>query len=150
MLQINSLAPDFNLKDKDGNFHQLSSFRGQKVVLYFYPKDNTPGCTSEALEFKRLYEEFKSKNTVIIGISKDSPSSHQRFIEKYDLPFLLLSDESLKVLQDYEVWKEKTLYGKSFLGVIRSTYVIDEEGKIVYAKEKVNAKANPSEVCSLL
>ena len=150
MLQINSLAPDFNLKDKDGNFHQLSSFRGQKVVLYFYPKDNTPGCTSEALEFKRLYEEFKSKNTVIIGISKDSPSSHQRFIEKYDLPFLLLSDESLKVLQDYEVWKEKTLYGKSFLGVIRSTYVIDEEGKIIYDKEKVNAKANPSEVSSLL
>ena len=149
-MNVGDKAPEILGINEKGEEIRLSNYKGKKLVLYFYPKDSTSGCTSEALEFKRLYEEFKSKNTVIIGISKDSPSSHQRFIEKYDLPFLLLSDESLKVLQDYEVWKEKTLYGKSFLGVVRSTYVIDEEGKIIYAKEKVNAKSNPEEVCSLL
>lgn len=139
MLEINTKAPDFSLLDKDGNTIQLSDFLGKKVVIYFYPKDNTPGCTRQACAFRDSFEEFKEKDVVVIGISKDSEKSHQNFTTKYDLPFLLLSDPDLKVIQAYDVWQEKKLYGKVSMGVVRSTYIIDEKGMI----EKVYAKAKP-------
>lgn len=129
-LEIGQPAPDFALQDKTGTVHRLSDFKGQKVVIYFYPKDNTSGCTKEALQFKDLYEEFQQKDTVIIGISKDSVKSHQNFSEKYDLPFLLLSDPELTTLKDYGVWQEKKMYGKTHMGTVRSTFIIDAQGII--------------------
>ncbi len=144
-MKINDKAIDFNLMDSDGIYHKLSQFLGQKVVLYFYPKDNTSGCTNQALEFKRLYQEFKDLNTVLIGISKDSVSSHKKFSTKYDLPFLLLSDESLEVLKAYGVYQEKTMYGKKFMGVIRTTFIINEQGYIISKEEKVSSSKNPLE-----
>lgn len=139
MLEINTKAPDFSLKDKDGNTVRLSDFSGKKVVVYFYPKDNTPGCTRQACAFRDNFDGFKDKDVVVIGISKDSEKSHQNFVAKHDLPFILLSDPDLEAIQAYDVWQEKKLYGKVSMGVVRSTYIIDEKGMI----EKVYAKAKP-------
>ncbi|MBS6565046.1 MAG: thioredoxin-dependent thiol peroxidase [Selenomonadales bacterium] len=139
MLQAGNKAPDFNLKDKDGNNVSLSDFRGKKVVLYFYPKDNTPGCSRQAQAFAALYEQFKNLNVQIIGVSRDSALSHQKFADKYSLPFILLSDPELEAIQAYGVWQEKKLYGKISMGVTRSTFLIDEEGNI----EKIIPKAKP-------
>jgi len=139
LLEAGTKAPDFTLSDKDGNPVTLSGFLGKKVVLYFYPKDNTPGCTRQACAFKSAYDGFRSQEVVVIGISKDSEKSHQKFAEKYELPFLLLSDPELTAIQAYGVWQEKKLYGKVSMGVVRSTFVIDEQGVI----EKVFPKAKP-------
>ena len=139
MLELGSKAPDFSLKDKDGNEVRLTDFAGKKVVLYFYPKDNTPGCTRQACAFAQAYEGFMANDIVVIGISKDSVASHQKFAEKYELPFILLSDPEKDVIQAYDVWQEKKLYGKVSFGVQRSTYIIDENGFI----EKVFPKAKP-------
>ena len=146
MLQINTIAPDFKLKNYKGEEYTLSQFKGKKVVLYFYPKNNTSGCTTQALEFKNVYDLFQKKNVVIIGISKDSLDSHQKFQKKYDFPFILLSDPSTETIQKYDVWKEKKLYGKTYMGVVRTTYIIDEQGVIIWAQEKVNPKTNASDV----
>lgn len=146
MLQINTIAPDFKLKNYKGEEYTLSEFKGKKVVLYFYPKNNTSGCTTQALEFKNVYNQFQKKNVVIIGISKDSLDSHQQFQKKYDFPFILLSDPSTETIQKYDVWKEKKLYGKTYMGVVRTTYIIDEQGVIIWAQEKVNPKTNASDV----
>lgn len=139
MLEAGVKAPAFTLPDKDGNPVSLSDFLGKKVILYFYPKDNTPGCTRQACAFAGSYDAFRDLDAVVIGVSKDSTASHQRFAEKYNLPFLLLSDPELGVLQAYGVWQEKKLYGKVSLGVVRSTYIIDPQGVI----EKVYPKAKP-------
>ena len=139
MLEIGTKAPAFTLPDKDGNLVSLSDFAGKKVVLYFYPRDNTPGCTRQACAFAGAYEDFKKINAVVIGVSKDSAASHQKFAEKYGLPFLLLSDPELAAIQAYGVWQEKKLYGKAGMGVVRSTFVIDENGLL----EKIMMKAKP-------
>lgn len=139
MLELGSKAPDFCLKDKDGQDVSLSNFEGKKVVLYFYPRDNTPGCTRQACAFAQAYEGFKAKDIVVIGVSKDSVASHQKFADKYQLPFILISDPDLIAIQAYDVWKEKKMYGKVSFGVQRSTYIIDEQGII----EKVFPKAKP-------
>lgn len=138
MLDIHIPAPVFNLPDQDGNTVKLSDFKGQKVVLYFYPKDNTPGCTKEACAFAAAYDGFKEQNVVVIGISKDSVRSHQKFADKFQLPFLILADPKLEAIQAYDVWKEKKLYGRTYMGITRSTYLIDEEGIIQRAYEKVD------------
>ena len=150
MLEINSMAPDFTLPDQNGEMHSLSDFRGKKVVLYFYPKDNTPGCTKQACGFTLLSPQFKEKNAVIIGVSKDSVESHKKFEAKQNLGITLLADPELKAIQAYDVWKEKTMCGKKYMGVVRSTYVIDEEGKIINASEKVKADKNPNDTLALL
>ena len=139
MLEVNRKAPDFTLSDKDGRQVSLSDFLGKKVVLYFYPKDNTPGCTRQACAFAAAYEQFKEQDVVVIGISKDSTASHQKFAQKYNLPFILLSDPELQAIQAYDVWQEKKLYGKVSMGVVRTTYIIDEQGNI----EKVMPKVKP-------
>ena len=146
MLKIGMTAPNFSLPDKDGKIINLTDFLGKKVVLYFYPKDNTSGCTKQALAFKENYEEFLSRGITVIGISKDSMKSHQSFISKYDLPFILLSDTSLEVLQKYGVWQEKKMYGKPYMGVVRTTFVINEEGIIEKIYEKVKPEENAKEV----
>lgn len=150
MLQTGSQAPDFTLTDKDGNAVSLSDFRGKKVVLYFYPKDNTPGCTRQACAFAGAYEAFKSRNVAVIGISKDSASSHRKFAEKNSLPFILLSDPELQAIQAYDVWKEKKLYGKVSMGVVRSTYIIGENGVIEKAMPKVKPDTNAADVLEYL
>lgn len=150
MLEIGTKAPAFTLPDKDGNMVSLTDFIGKKVVLYFYPKDNTPGCTKQACAFASAYEGFRSKDIAVIGISKDSTASHQRFAEKYDLPFILLSDPDRQAIEGFDVWKEKKLYGKVSMGVVRTTYVIDEEGTILWAKEKVKPDTNAAEILSWL
>ena len=147
MLVTGSKAIDFTLPDEQGNPVSLHSFKGKKVVLYFYPKDNTPGCTKQACAFKAAYDEFKREDIVVIGISKDS---HVKFKEKYELPFLLLSDTELKVIQAYDVWKEKKLYGKTYMGVTRSTYVIDEEGIIIKTFEKASPANNAADILQYL
>lgn len=150
MLKVSDKALDFKLKNQFNEEVSLSDFLGKKVVLYFYPKDNTPGCTQQALGFKEKYNEFLNKNTVIIGISKNSISSHQKFIEKYDLPFILLSDPDLEVIKMYNAYGLKKLYGKTSLGVIRTTYLINEEGFIEQIYQKVKAKENANEIiCTL-
>lgn len=146
MLKVGTKAPNFSLPNKDGKLINLSDFLGQKVVLYFYPKDNTSGCTKQALAFKENYDEFLSKGVIVIGISKDSISSHQKFIDKYDLPFILLSDVELNTIKEYEVWQEKKLYGKPYMGIVRTTYVIDEFGNIEKVYEKVKPDTNASEI----
>ena len=140
MLETGMEAPDFTLEDKDGVKHSLSDFRGKKVVLYFYPKDNTSGCTLEARSYEERLKEFAEKNAVVIGISKDSKKSHQSFMEKQNLSFLLLSDENLDVIKMYDVWREKNMYGKKTFGVERSTFLIDEEGKLIEVRRKAKAK----------
>lgn len=146
MLEIGTKAPDFTLPDQNGEMHSLSDYKGQKVILYFYPKDNTPGCTKQACNFGELYPQFQEKGAVVIGISKDSVASHKKFEEKYSLPFTLLSDTELKAIQAYDVWKEKKNYGKVSMGVVRTTYLIDEEGKIAKAFDKVKAAENPQDM----
>ena len=150
MLEVGMKAPLFTLPDKDGNLVSLSDFLGKKVVLYFYPKDNTPGCTRQACAFGESYEAFQAKNTVVIGISKDSVASHQRFAEKYHLPFILLSDPELQAIQAYGVWQEKKLYGKVSMGVVRSTYLIDERGMIEKVMPKVKPDTNAGELLEYL
>lgn len=146
MLEIGTKAPDFTLPDQNGEMHSLSDYKGQKVILYFYPKDNTPGCTKQACNFGELYPQFQEKGAVVIGISKDSVASHKKFEEKYSLPFTLLSDTELKAIQAYDVWKEKKNYGKVSMGVVRTTYLIDEGGKIAKAFDKVKAAENPQDM----
>ena len=150
MLEIGSQAPDFALTDKDGNTVRLSDFPGRKVVLYFYPKDNTPGCTRQACAFAAAYEEFRSQDIAVIGISKDSAASHRKFAEKFDLPFLLLSDPELQAIQSYGVWQEKKLYGKVSMGVVRSTFIIDAQGKLEKIMPKVKPDTNAAEILSYL
>ena len=146
MLNENTKAPEFTLHDKDGNSVSLSDFRGKKVVLYFYPKDNTPGCTRQACAFAAAYEGFRSRDVVVIGISKDSVASHLKFAQKYDLPFILLSDPELQAIQAYGVWQEKKLYGKVSMGVVRSTFIIDEQGQIEKVMPKVKPDTNAAEI----
>lgn len=150
MLEIDMKAPEFTLSDKDGNPVSLSDFLGKKVVVYFYPKDNTPGCTRQACAFAGAYEAFKSKDVVVIGISKDSVASHQKFAQKYDLPFILLSDPELQAIQAYGVWQEKKLYGKVSMGVVRSTFLIDEQGNIEKIMPKVKPDTNAAEILAYL
>ena len=150
MLNIGDKAPLFSLPDQNGKVHNLEDYRGQKVVLYFYPKDNTSGCTKQACNFAELYPQFTEKGAVVLGVSKDSVASHKKFEEKYGLPCTLLSDEGLEVLQAYDVWKEKSMYGRKYFGVVRSTYLIDENGIIVRALEKVNAAENPQQMLNEL
>ena len=150
MFEKGMKAPEFTLPDKDGNFVSLSDFLGKKVVLYFYPKDNTPGCTRQACAFAASYEGFKANNVVVIGVSKDSAASHQKFAAKYDLPFVLLSDPDLQVIQAYGVWQEKKLYGKVSMGVVRSTYLIDEQGVIEKVMPKVKPDTNAAEILEYL
>ena len=150
MLEVGMKAPNFTLPDKNGSMVSLSDFLGKKVVLYFYPKDNTPGCTRQACAFALKNKEIESKNAVIIGVSKDSSNSHINFATKYNLPFILLSDTDLVVIKAYGVWKEKKLYGKSFLGVIRATYLIDEQGVIQAVMPKVKPDTNADEILALL
>ena len=146
MLEIGTKAPDFTLPDQNGNMHSLSEYRGKKVILYFYPKDNTPGCTKQACGFAERYPQFTEKGAVVLGVSKDSVASHKKFEEKYGLPFTILSDPELVAIQAYDVWQEKKNYGKTYMGVVRSTYLIDENGKIVKAFDKVKAADNPEQM----
>ena len=150
MLEAGTKAPDFTLMDKDGNTIRLSDFPGKKVVLYFYPKDNTPGCTRQACAFAASYEQFKTQNIVVIGISKDSAASHLKFAQKYDLPFILLSDPELQAIQAYGVWQEKKLYGKVSMGVVRTTYIIDEQGNIEKVMPKVKPDTNAADILAYL
>jgi len=150
MLEIGMKAPEFTLNDKDGNSVTLSDFKGKKVVLYFYPKDNTPGCTRQACSFAMNYSNFEEKNVIVIGISKDSVASHLKFAEKYDLPFVLLSDPDLQAIQAYGVWQEKKLYGKVSMGVVRSTYLIDENGIIEKVMPKVKPDTNAEDILAYL
>ena len=146
MLEVGTKAPDFTLPDQNGNMHSLSDYRGKKVILYFYPKDNTPGCTKQACGFAERYPQFIEKGAVVLGISKDSVASHKKFEEKYGLPFTILSDPELVAIQAYDVWQEKKNYGKTYMGVVRTTYLIDENGKIVKAFDKVKAADNPEQM----
>ena len=146
MLEIGTKAPDFTLPDQNGNMHSLSEYRGKKVILYFYPKDNTAGCTKQACGFAERYPQFTEKGAVVLGISKDSVASHKKFEEKYGLPFTLLADPELAAIQAYDVWQEKKNYGKTYIGVVRTTYLIDEEGKIAKAFDKVKAVDNPEQM----
>ena len=150
MLETGTKAPDFTLNDKDGKVVSLSDFMGKKVVLYFYPKDNTPGCTRQACAFAAAYEDFKTLDVVVIGVSKDSEASHRKFAEKYGLPFILLSDPELKAIQAYGVWQEKKNYGKVSMGVVRSTFIIDEKGFIEKVMPKVKPDTNAAEILTYL
>ena len=150
MLEVKMKAPEFTLNDKDGKAVSLSDFVGKKIVLYFYPKDNTPGCSRQACAFAAAYEGFKSRDVVVIGISKDSVASHQKFAQKYDLPFILLSDPELQAIEAYGVWQEKKLYGKVSMGVVRTTFIIDEEGCIEKIMPKVKPDTNAGEILAYL
>ena len=150
MLEINNKAPDFKLTDKDGNSVSLSDFAGKRVVLYFYPKDNTPGCTRQACAFAEAYEEFKAIDAVVIGISKDSVASHVKFAEKYSLPFILLSDPTLEAIKAYDVWQEKKQCGKVSMGVVRTTYVIGADGMIEHVMPKVKPDTNAADILAYL
>ena len=150
MLETGMKAPDFSLPDKDGNTILLSDFLGKKVVLYFYPKDNTPGCTRQACAFAASYEQFKTQDIVVIGISKDSAASHLKFAQKYDLPFILLSDPELQAIQAYGVWQEKKLYGKVSMGVVRTTFIINEQGVIEKVMPKVKPDTNAADILTYL
>ena len=150
MLDVGTQAPNFTLPDQNGDLKSLSDYRGSKVILYFYPRDNTAGCTKQACSFGELYPQFREKGAVVIGVSKDSVASHKKFEEKYGLPFTLLSDTEKVVLEAYDVWKEKKQYGKVSMGVVRTTYLIDEQGVIVKAFGKVKAADNPSQMLNEL
>lgn len=150
MLAIGDKAPQFILSDKDGNPVSLSDFLGKRVVLYFYPKDNTPGCTRQACAFAQNYRAFRDKGVEVIGVSRDSAASHIKFAEKYDLPFILLSDPELTAIQAYGVWQEKKLYGKVSMGVVRTTFLIDAEGKIEKVMPKVKPDTNAAEILAAL
>ena len=146
MLEVGTKAPDFELPDQNGKMHKLSDYAGKKVILYFYPKDNTPGCTKQACGFAERYPQITEKGAVVLGGSKDSVASHKKFEEKYGLPFTLLSDTELEVIKAYDVWQEKKNYGKVSMGVVRTTYLIDEEGIIVKAFGKVKAAENAEQM----
>ena len=150
MLEVGTRAPEFTLPDKDGNNVSLSEFRGKKVVLYFYPKDNTPGCTRQACAFAGAYSQFEAIGAVVIGVSRDSQASHQRFAEKNSLPFILLSDPERQAIEAYGVWQEKKNYGKVSMGVVRSTYIIDENGVIEKVMPKVKPDTNAAEILEYL
>jgi len=150
MLEKGTKAPEFSLPDENGEIRNLSDYKGKKLILYFYPRDNTPGCTKQACGFANLYPQFSEKDVEIIGISKDSVASHKKFKEKYSLPFTILSDTELQTIQAYDVWKEKKLYGKTSMGIVRTTYLIDENGVIIKAMDKVKAAENPEEMLRLL
>ena len=150
MLAIGTKAPEFTLPDQNGEMKSLSDYKGQKVILYFYPKDMTSGCTKQACAFSELYPQFREKGAVVLGVSKDSVASHKRFEEKYGLPFVLLSDTERTVIEAYDVWKEKKLYGKVSYGVVRTTYLIDEDGVIEKAFDKVKAADNPAQMLGIL
>lgn len=150
MLQVGTKAPDFTLSDQNGNTVRLSDFSGKKIVLYFYPRDNTPGCTRQSCAFAQSYDGFRSKDIVVIGISKDSVASHKKFAEKHELPFILLADPELQAIQAYDVWQEKKLYGKVSMGVVRTSYLIGEDGTILQVLPKVKPDTNPAEVLAFL
>ena len=150
MLEKGMKAPSFTLSDKDGNMISPADFAGRKIILYFYPKDNTPGCTRQACAFAANFEKFKETDAVVIGISKDSAASHRKFAEKYNLPFILLSDPDLQAIQAYDVWQEKKLYGKVSMGVVRTTYIIDENGVIEKVMPKVKPDTNAAEILEYL
>ena len=150
MLKEGTKAPDFALADKDGNIVKLEDFAGKKLVLYFYPKDNTPGCTRQACAFASLYDGFKDRDVAVVGVSKDSTASHQKFAEKYNLPFVLLSDPELEAIKAYDVWQEKKMYGKVSFGVVRTTYVIDEKGMIEKTMPKVKPDTNAIDILEYL
>lgn len=150
MLEVGVKAPNFKLQDKDGNEVSLSDFKNKKVVVYFYPRDNTPGCTKQACAFRDNYEEFQNKDVVVIGISKDSVKSHSNFAQKHELPFILLSDTELEAIQAYDVWQEKKLYGKVSMGVVRTTYIIDENGIIEKVYNKAKTDKNAMEILEYL
>ena len=150
MLKTGDKAPDFALQDKDGNTVRLSDYLGRKVVLYFYPKDNTPGCTRQACAFAGAYDQFKNKNVAVIGISKDSVASHLKFAEKHGLPFVLLSDPDRQAIEAYGVWQGKKNYGKVSMGVVRTTFIIDEKGCLEKIMPKVKPDTNASEILDYL
>lgn len=150
MLETGTIAPDFTLPDQNGKMHALTEYRGKKVILYFYPRDNTPGCTKQACGFGELYPQFQEKGAVVLGVSKDSVASHKKFEEKYGLPFTLLSDTKLEAIMAYDVWKEKKNYGKVSMGVVRTTYLINEDGIILKAMEKVKTAENPQDMLDAL
>ncbi|MCR5112563.1 MAG: peroxiredoxin [Acholeplasmatales bacterium] len=152
MLNINDKYIDFELPDQNGKMHKLSDYlnKGNRIVLYFYPKDNTSGCTTQACGYSALVREFTKKNTIIFGISKDSVKSHKKFEENHDLKITLLSDESLNVLNAYDVYKEKSMYGRKYMGVVRTTYILSEDGTIIYANDKVKAKEDPLNILEIL
>ncbi len=150
MLEVGTLAPDFSLPDQNGKMHKLSDYRGKKVILYFYPKDNTPGCTKQACGFSERYPHFLEKGAVVLGVSKDSVASHKRFEEKQNLAFTILSDTEREVIEAYDVWKEKKNYGKVSMGVVRTTYLIDEDGVIIMANDKVKAADDPEKMLNEL
>lgn len=150
MLEIGTTAPDFTLPDQNGDLHSLKDYRGQKVILYFYPKDNTSGCTKQACGFAECYPQIREKGAVVLGVSRDSVKSHKNFETKYELPFTLLSDTERTVIEAYDVWKEKKNYGKVSMGIVRTTYLIDEEGVIVMASDKVKAADNPQQMLEAL
>ena len=150
MLEAKNKAPDFCLSDQNGNTVRLSNYLGKIVVLYFYSKDNTPGCTRQACAFAASYEQFRTQDVVVIGISKDSVASHLKFAQKYDLPFILLSDPELQAIQAYDVWKEKKLYGKVSMGVVRSTFIINEQGFIEKVMPKVKPDTNADDILAYL
>ena len=150
MLKIGDKAPDFKLNDKNGTIISLSDFAGKKIIIYFYPKDNTPGCTRQACAYATRNSEFEQKGIVVIAISKDSVESHKKFADKYSLPFILLSDPDLEVINAYGVWKEKTMYGKKTFGVVRTTFIIDENGYIEHIMPKVKPDTNAEEILSLI
>ena len=150
MLTAGTKAPDFSLSDQHGNTVSLADYAGKKIVLYFYPRDNTPGCSRQACAFAGAYEDFKTMNVAVIGVSKDSVASHVKFAEKYSLPFTLLSDPELQAIQAYDVWQEKKNYGKVSMGVVRSTYIIDENGVIEKVMPKVKPDTNAAEILEYL
>ena len=150
MIEAGMKAPDFTLKDRKGNEVSLSSFLGKKVIVYFYPKDNTPGCTRQACAFAGAYDEFRKIDAEVIGISKDSAASHEKFAAKYSLPFILLSDPELEAIKAYGVWQEKKLYGKLSMGVVRSTFIIDENGIVEKVMPKVKPDTNAEEILDYL
>lgn len=150
MLEVGTKAPDFTLFNQEGNEVSLSDFLGKRIILYFYPRDNTPGCTRQACAFAQNFEGFRNQDIVVIGISKDSVASHLKFAQKYNLPFILLSDPELKAIQAYGVWQEKKLYGKVSMGVVRSTYIIDPNGNIERVMPKVKPDTNATEILAYL
>jgi peroxiredoxin Q/BCP len=150
MLEKKYQVPDFELPDENGKLHKLSDYLGQYVLLYFYPKDDTPGCTTEACEFRDDYAEYDKAGVVILGVSPDSPKSHKKFKEKYNLPFVLLADEDHQVCEIYGVWGKKSMYGKEYYGVLRTTFLIDKEGKLVEIFEKVKPKGHSQQILSTL
>ena len=149
-MQTGDIAPAFSLPDQNGNIISSADFTGKKIILYFYPKDNTPGCTRQACAFGENYAEFKNRNIAVIGISKDSVASHRKFADKYNLPFILLADTELSAIQAYGVWQEKKLYGKVSMGVVRTTFIIDEKGMIEKIMPKVKPDTNATEILAAL